>query len=447
MRVLLIFCGIAPVMALAAPVSFKSQIAPILRVQCQSCHGAEEAKGDYRVDSFAEVMRALEDEPARVLAKKPDESLFLELLSTSDADERMPQKADALPAKQIALIRQWIAEGAKFDGNDPKATLAEIIPARKHAAAPAVYPRALPITALALSPDGKTIAASGLREITLWNLEGKLVRRIPNMAQRTFALAWLPDGETLLAGGGIPGELGEVRAFTQDGKLRAVVHQATDVVLDVQLDANTTRLAVADAANAVTLYSAADFSRQRRIENHSDWVMAVTFSPDNRYLASASRDRTAKIFDLKTGDVSSTYGGHKTPVQGVAFRPDGKAVYTADRAGSIHLWETPPDIDGKRFGAKKVAEIGGLGADVFRLVRHGNELLSHGSDGHARFFEVATRKSLRTMHHENGWVMSAAWHAPSTRLVTGAHDGTVCVWDAQTGKLLKRFNAWPHARP
>jgi hypothetical protein len=420
MRALLIFCGMAPVMALAAPVSFKSQIAPILRVQCQSCHGAEEAKGDYRVDSFAEVMRALEDEPARVLAKKPDESLFLELLSTSDADERMPQKADALPAKQIALIRQWIAEGAKFDGNDPKATLSEIIPARKHAAAPAVYPRALPITALALSPDGKTIAASGLREVTLWNLEGKLVRRIPNMAQRTFALAWLPDGETLLAGGGVPGELGEVRAFTQDGKLRAVVHQATDVVLDVQLDANTTRLAVADAANAVTLYSAADFSRQRRIENHSDWVMAVTFSPDNRYLASASRDRTAKIFDLKTGDVSSTYGGHKTPVQGVAFRPDGKA--------------------------KKVAEIGGLGADVFRLVRHGNELLSHGSDGHARFFEVATRKSLRTMHHENGWVMSAAWRAPSARLVTGAHDGTVCVWDARTGKLLKRFNAWPQAR-
>ena len=119
--------------------------------------------------------------------------------------------------------------------------------------------------------------------------DGSMLRRIPNMAQRTFALAWLPDGETLLAGGGVPGELGEVRAFTQDGKLRAVVHQATDVVLDVQLDANTTRLAVADAANAVTLYSAADFSRQRRIENHSDWVMAVTFSPDNRLTLSASR--------------------------------------------------------------------------------------------------------------------------------------------------------------
>ena len=58
MRALLIFCGLASVMALAAPVSFKTQIAPILRAQCQSCHGAQEAKGDYRVDSFAEVMSA-----------------------------------------------------------------------------------------------------------------------------------------------------------------------------------------------------------------------------------------------------------------------------------------------------------------------------------------------------------------------------------------------------
>ena len=81
MRALLIFCGLAPVMALAAPVSFKTQIAPILRAQCQSCHGAQEAKGDYRVDSFTEVMRALEDEPARVLAAKPNESLFLKLLT------------------------------------------------------------------------------------------------------------------------------------------------------------------------------------------------------------------------------------------------------------------------------------------------------------------------------------------------------------------------------
>ena len=115
-------------LAFASPVSFKAEIAPLLRAQCQSCHGAREAKGDYRVDSFAELMRALEDEPARVLAGKGNDSLLYQLLVSKDADERMPQKSGALPAKTIALVKRWIDEGAKFDGADPKATLAQVIP-------------------------------------------------------------------------------------------------------------------------------------------------------------------------------------------------------------------------------------------------------------------------------------------------------------------------------
>ena len=429
----------------AAPVSFKGEIAPLLRAQCQSCHGARDSKGDFRVDSYAELMRALEDELARVLPGKSGASLLFQLLTTADVDERMPQKSEALPAKTIALVKRWIDEGAKFDGADPKATLARVIPARTHAAAPKVYARDMPITALAFSPDGSLLATGALREIILWNTaDGKMVRRIPNMAQRTFALAWHPKGGTIFAGGGIPGELGEVRAFTPAGKLLAALHRAGDVVLDVQLDANATRLAVGDADNLITLYDPTEFSILRQIDNHSDWVMALAFSPDGKQLASASRDRTAKIFELKSGETISTYGGHTSPVQGVAFRADGKAVFSADRAGAIHVWKAGlADIAGKRFGAEKISQISNLGRDVFKLHRRGNLLLSHGGDGRARLFRADNRKAVRAFAHEGGWLMSAAWHAKSQRLATGAHDGSVCLWDTKTGKLLKRLYALP----
>ena len=257
----------------AAPVSFKGEIAPLLRAQCQSCHGARDSQGDFRVNSFVELMRALEDEPARVLPGRSGNSLLFQLLTSADEDERMPQKSGALPAKTIALVKRWIDEGAKFDGEDSKATLARVIPARVHAAAPKVYGRNMPITALAFSPDGSLLATGALREIILWNTaDGKMVRRIPNMAQRTFALAWHPKDGTIFAGGGIPGELGEVRAFTPAGKLLAALHRAGDVVLDVQLDANATRLAVGDADNLITLYDPTEFSILRQIDNHSDWV-------------------------------------------------------------------------------------------------------------------------------------------------------------------------------
>ena len=432
-------------LAVALPISFKADIAPLLRNQCQSCHGTKEAKGDYRVDSYSELMRALKEEPARVIAGKSDKSLLLKLLTTIQTDERMPQKSGPLSKAQVELFRQWIDEGAKFDGTDPKTPLVEIIPTRHHDPPPSKYSRPLPITALAFTPDGQALAVSGLREITIWNLEGQLQHRIANMSQRTFALAWLPDGQTLLAGGGIPGELGEVRAFTPEGKLRAVVHQASDVVLDIQLDANASRLAVADAANAVTIFDPNDFSRERKIDNHSDWVMALAFSADNRFLASASRDHTAKIFDLKTSASISTYGGHKTAVQGVAFRADGKEVFSVDHSGALHVWESGlADIDGKRFGAKKVADIKGLSHDQHKILCIGNSLFTYGSNGEARLFQADNRKALKTFEHTDGWLMSMAWHGKSQRVATGAHDGTVCLWDIRSGKQLNRFLALPH---
>jgi len=103
----------------AAPVSFKTEIASILRAQCQSCHGAKDAKGDFRLDSYAELMRSLEDEPARVLPGKANESLFHQLLVTPDKADRMPQKSQPLTARKTMLIKRWIDEGAKFDGSDP----------------------------------------------------------------------------------------------------------------------------------------------------------------------------------------------------------------------------------------------------------------------------------------------------------------------------------------
>jgi hypothetical protein len=97
-------------------VSFRADIAPLLRAKCQACHGERKAEGDFRVDSFTELMRTVADEPARVLAGQPEASLLLELLVTEDADEQMPQKSEPLEANEVALFRKWIAEGAKFDG-------------------------------------------------------------------------------------------------------------------------------------------------------------------------------------------------------------------------------------------------------------------------------------------------------------------------------------------
>ncbi|MDP6794015.1 MAG: c-type cytochrome domain-containing protein [Verrucomicrobiota bacterium] len=429
-----------------SPVSFRTTIAPLLLAQCQGCHGAETAKADYRVDSYTELMRAADGEPPRVRPGQPTASLLHELLVTLEEEDRMPQQSVPIKPRQIELIRRWIAEGARFDGEAPSTPLVRLIPVRQHEPAPEKYPRPLPVTALAFSPDGTRLAAAGLREITLWNpANGRLLQRIPNMAQRILALAWSPDGSQLVAAGGIPGELGEVRVFDPStGALLAVLHRAADVAFEVQFDPDGATLAVADAENRIALYSPADFSRFRLIDNHAGWVMALAWSPDGKYLVSASRDKTAKIIEAKSGAAISTYGGHHDEVFGVAFRADGQQVFSAGRDGKIHVWKAGlADTTGKRFGAEKVAELGGQGRSTVRLCMAGDHLFSAAGEGQVRQYDVVRRQPLREFGEPGDWVMALAHDPFGSRLAAGGHDGMVQVWNTQTGERLADFMASP----
>src|SRR5688572_20835829 len=151
-----------------ADVSFKSEVAPILVERCLTCHNADKNKGEYRVDSFDLLMRPGESKRAPIVVARPQESHLFQLISSPNEDERMPGKGERLAANQVELIERWIKEGAKFDGPDPQAALITVVPIASHPQAPQSYPRPVPITALAFSPDGTQIAAGGYHEITLW---------------------------------------------------------------------------------------------------------------------------------------------------------------------------------------------------------------------------------------------------------------------------------------
>ena len=154
---------ITPLLLLAEqPVSFKADLAPILLHQCQSCHGPKKSKGGYRVDTFERAMEVGFDE------------LHYRMV-TDDEDEIMPPDADPLSAELIALFKRWQEEGENFDGGDPKASLAEIIPGLKHPDPPSQYSRSIPVTAVAFANGDQSIFTSGYHELLVWaSKSGKL---------------------------------------------------------------------------------------------------------------------------------------------------------------------------------------------------------------------------------------------------------------------------------
>src|SRR5258706_7233584 len=296
-----IFCGVIVGLAAMArgEVSFKGEVAPILVERCQACHNPEKNKGAYRLDSFETMMRAGESKKAPIVAGRAGESHLFQLITTSDEDDRMPQKGERLTMGQISTIGKWIAEGAKFDGTDPKALLVRLVPARGQPQAPEKYPRPVPVMALAFSPDGKELAVGGYHEVTIWDpTNGNLMGRIGNIAQRTQRLAYSPDGTILAAASGTPGKVGEVKLLDPVNRtIVAELDRVGDMLFALAFSADGSRIACGGADNAIRVYGLKSRKRELLIEQHADWVLGVVFTPDGENILSASRDKSAGGLD------------------------------------------------------------------------------------------------------------------------------------------------------
>ena len=106
----------------ARKLDFNRDVRPILSDKCFACHGPDTAKnkGGLRLDTRDFALKGGKSDGAAIVLTKPEDSPMLKRLLTTDADEHMPPKESAkepLTETQIATLRQWIAEGAEYQGH------------------------------------------------------------------------------------------------------------------------------------------------------------------------------------------------------------------------------------------------------------------------------------------------------------------------------------------
>jgi mono/diheme cytochrome c family protein len=94
---------------------FKTHILPILQESCVKCHGEEKQKEDLRLDNFEYTLKGGEHGPVVVAEDLIGSSLFQRITLPADDDDIMPPKDGPLSKNQIALIKNWIANGAKAE--------------------------------------------------------------------------------------------------------------------------------------------------------------------------------------------------------------------------------------------------------------------------------------------------------------------------------------------
>ena len=260
-----------------------------------------------------------------------------------------------------------------------------------------------------------------------------------------LSLALSPDGKTLAAslpvfvpgtGGGFAVKFWDMAS----GKNVATLQGDAAPINSVVFSRDGGTLASTDVTGKVKVWDVANRKHIATIQTNLLPVPTpVALTPDGKTLASVNSDATLKLWEVASGKNTATLRALGPPFVSVVYSPNGKTLASGSLTGAIQLWDVAT--------RKPIGSLQKHGGPVncVAFSPNGKTIATGSDDKTIKIWNVASRKNSATLVGHAEKITSIAFSEDGMTLVSGSHDKTVRQWVTASGKPVGTFQE--HSQP
>eukprot|EP01119_Soliformovum_irregulare_P024569 TRINITY_DN883_c0_g1_i1.p1 TRINITY_DN883_c0_g1~~TRINITY_DN883_c0_g1_i1.p1 ORF type:complete len:602 (-),score=207.47 TRINITY_DN883_c0_g1_i1:174-1979(-) len=294
------------------------------------------------------------------------------------------------------------------------------------------------------APSGFYIASGdSTGTIRIWDTTQKehiLKIELRVLAGAILDLQWSDDSKRIVAVGEGKEKFGSVFLFDSGSSVGEITgHTKTISSCDFK-QTRPYRVATGSEDFQVAWLEGPPFKFKKHFTEHTRFVNCVRFSPDGNRLLTVSSDKTAFLYDGKTGDLVGPLAAeqqHTAAIYAASWAPDSKRFVTASADKTVKMWDAETRACLKTFTISANPQVEDMQVGV---LWQGETIISVSLSGDINYLDQNdTSKPRKIVRGHNKFITSLAYDASTNRLYTGAYDAAIVRWDLETNnsELLK----------